>query len=230
MYIRSLEKRQLACYEIEVGVSIMDDFLRVDVSNGKSIMLSNCNLRKGEKSFVLPKDVQFLGIGSCHEIRSLCDVPSLNHASELKGIVLDNCEGIEHVLSFSSSSSSSSCTLSLQTLKTVALSSLDYLQVLYRKEKEASAQFPHDTFSYLKTFAIVNCSRIKKLLPAGLLLHLHNLEEIEVRNYGQLEEIIAEVFDEFEGEEKEGMDTTKITPPPIKNFGITGPTKIEDHL
>ena len=155
--------------------------------------------------------MQALGIQSCHEIRSLCDVPSLNYASDLKVIVLDNCEGIEHVLSFSSSCSSSSCTLSLQTLEALALSSLDNLLVLCRKEKVASARFPHDTFSCLKTFAIVNCTRIKKLLPAGLLLHLHNLEKIEVRNCGQLEEIIAEVFDEFEGEEKEGMDTTKIT-------------------
>ncbi|KAK7841788.1 disease resistance protein [Quercus suber] len=199
-YIRSLEKRQLACYEIEVGMSIMDDCLREEVLGGKFVMLNDCNLRKGEESFVLPKDVQALAIGSCHEIRSLCDVPSLNHATELKFIVLDNCEGIEHVLSFSSSSSSTSCTLSLQTL-----------EVLFRKEEVASARFPPDTFSCLKTFAIENCSRIKKLLPAGLLLHLHNLEEIVVCNCGQLEEIIAEVFDEFEGEEKEGMDTTKIT-------------------
>ena len=33
-YIRSLEKRQLACYEIEVGMSIMDDCLSVEVSGG----------------------------------------------------------------------------------------------------------------------------------------------------------------------------------------------------
>ncbi|KAK4576556.1 hypothetical protein RGQ29_027199 [Quercus rubra] len=202
-YIRSLEKRQLACYQIEVGMSVMDDLISAEVSGGKSIMLNDCNLRKGEESFVLPKDVQALGILSCHEIR-----------------ILDNCEGIEHVLSFSSSCSSSSCTLSLQTLEVLALSSLDNLQVLCRKEKVASARFPHDIFSCLKTFAIVNCSRIKKLLPAGLLLHLHNLEKIEVRNCGQLEEIIAEVFDEFEGEEKEGMDTTKITLPILRTLEL----------
>ena len=82
-YIRSLEKRQLACYEIEVGMSIMDDCLSEDVSNGKSVRLNDCNLRKGEESFVLPKDLQLLGIGSYYERRSLSDVPSLNHASEL---------------------------------------------------------------------------------------------------------------------------------------------------
>jgi len=191
-------------------------------------MLNDYNLRKGEESFVLPKDVQVLGIGSCHEIRSLCDVPSLNHASELKDIVLDNCEGIEHVLSSSSYSSSTSCTLSLQTLEVLVLSSLDNLQALFRKEKVALARFPPDTFSCLKAFAIENCSRIKKLIPAGLLLHLHNLEEIGVCNCGQLEEIIAEVFDEFEGEEKEGMDTTKITLPRLKTLELQA--RIEDHL
>ena len=97
---------------------------------------------------------------------------------------------------------------------------MNNLQVLFRKEEVASAQFPPDIFSCLKIFVIGNCSRKKKLLLAGLLLHLHNLEEIEVRNCGQLEEIIAEVFDEFEGEEKEGMVTTKITLPRLRTLEL----------
>ena len=97
---------------------------------------------------------------------------------------------------------------------------MNNLQVLFRKEEVASAQFPPDIFSCLKIFVIGNCSRKKKLLLAGLLLHLHNLEEIEVRNCGQLEEIIAEVFDEFEGEEKEGIVTTKITLPRLRTLEL----------
>ena len=70
---------------------------------------------------------------------------------------------------------------------------------------------------------------IEKLLPLGLLLHLHNLEEIRVESCLELEEIIAEACDEFEEDEEEkeekGMDTTKIEGlEPVETTGT------EDHL
>ncbi|KAL0001109.1 hypothetical protein SO802_014890, partial [Lithocarpus litseifolius] len=127
-----------------------------------------------KRSLVLPKDLQFLQISRCHDSRSLCDVPSLKHTSELKRITLIECKGIEHVLSFSSS-----CTLPLlQTLKKLMLVYLNNLQVLFRKERAISAWVPSDTFSCLKIIHLKGCSKIKKLLPPGLLLHLRNLEEI----------------------------------------------------
>jgi disease resistance protein RPS2 len=95
---------------------------------------------------------------------------------------------------------------------------LDNLHVLFRKEKDASAQVPPHTFSRLKKIYIYRCSKLKKLLPPGLLLHLHNLEEINVcRVCEQLEEIIEE---EEEEKEEEGMDTTKITLPRLKKLWL----------
>uniref|UniRef100_A0A2N9H397 NB-ARC domain-containing protein n=1 Tax=Fagus sylvatica TaxID=28930 RepID=A0A2N9H397_FAGSY len=212
-YIRSLKKGRLATYEIYVGeqfsiIEIDLDCLQ-DLIWGKKVGLANCNISRGEESFVLPKDVHDLQIYSCNNLRCLCDVPSLNHATELKCILLWLCKGIEHVLC----SSSSSCTLTLQTLEILQLYHLDNLRVLFRKEKDASAQVPPHTFSRLKRIYIYQCSKLKKLLPPGLLQHLPNLEEIKVGSCKQLEEIIEE-------EEEEGMDTTKITLPRLKKLWL----------
>uniref|UniRef100_A0A2N9G4F6 AAA+ ATPase domain-containing protein n=1 Tax=Fagus sylvatica TaxID=28930 RepID=A0A2N9G4F6_FAGSY len=199
-----MEKGQLATYEIHVGsISYLLGSIR-----GKRVVLHNCNISRGEESFVLPKDVHDLEIVICNNLRCLCDIPSLNHATELKTIYLNGCKGIEHILC----SSSSCCTLPLQ---------------LFRKEKDASAQVPPHTFSRLKKFSIFQCPKLKKLLPPGLLLHLHNLELIIVFDCEQLEEIIEE---EEEEKEEEGMDTTKITLPRLKTLSLQFPTGTEEHL
>ncbi|KAF3957808.1 hypothetical protein ACB098_06G057700 [Castanea mollissima] len=214
MYIRSLENRRLACYQIRAGK--WGEGYRESPRRlvGKGVHIIGCNLRRGD-ALVLPKDVQSLEIVCCHDLKSLCDVPSLNHASELQRIHLNLCRGIEHVLSFSSS-----CTLPLlQTLERLELLHLDNLRVLFWKEKAASAWIPSDTFSSLRVIYLYMCSKIKKLFPPGLLLHLHNLENIRVHRCEQVEEIIGEASDEFEEEikeEEEGMDTTKITLPNLK--------------
>ena len=62
-YIRSLENRQLACYQIQVGTSDL-------ITNklfGKNVILENCKLRRGDESLVLPKNVQFLEIERCDD-------------------------------------------------------------------------------------------------------------------------------------------------------------------
>jgi disease resistance protein RPS2 len=196
-YIRSLEKERLATYEIQVGKSLSIDDLLGPIW-GKKVVLQNCNISRGEEFIVLPKDVHDLEIRRCNNLRCLCDVQSLNHATELNYIYLRYCEGIEHILC----SSSSSYTLPLQ---------------LFRKEKDASAQVPPHTFSHLKRICLYECGKLKKLLPPWLLLHLHNLEVIQVNVCVQIGEIIEE---EEEAKEEAGMDTTKITLPRLKTLWL----------
>jgi disease resistance protein RPS2 len=136
-----------------------------------------------------------------------------DHATELKHIFLYQCKGIEHILC----SSSSSCTIPLQTPETLKIVLLYNLRVLFRKEKDASAQVPPHTFSRLKIIYISHCGKLTKLLTLGLLLHLHNLEVIEVNVCLQIGEIIEE---EEEEKEEEGMDTTKITLPRLKTLRL----------
>ena len=203
-YIRSLEKRPLTCYKIRVGMS-GDGNYRMGKISGKSVILGDCE----ENSFVLPKDVQYLEIKRCHNITSLCNVPSLNYTSEIKHIGLFRCEGMKHILSFASSSSS--CTHSLQTLEILELYNLDNLLELF---KAGSSRVPCDTFSCLKRILICNCSQIKKLLPPGLLLHLHNLEEIWVSFCEKLEEIAEE--------DEEERYTIQITLPRLRILHLSG--------
>uniref|UniRef100_A0A2N9FU99 AAA+ ATPase domain-containing protein n=1 Tax=Fagus sylvatica TaxID=28930 RepID=A0A2N9FU99_FAGSY len=190
-----MEKGKLPTYEIHVG-SIRD---LVGSIRGKKVVLANCNISRGEESFVLPKDVHDLEIYSCNNLRCLCDVPSLNHATELKRIYITSCKGIEHILC----SSSSCCTLPLQ---------------LFRKEKDASAQVPPHTFSRLKIISIYECPKLKKLFPAlGCCYTCTTWKRLTSANCQQLEEIIEE---EEEEKEEEGMDTTKITLPRLKILNL----------
>ena len=94
-FIRSFEKRQLACYEILVGQSEKNGYREIQ-GKGKGVILGQL-----ESSLVLPEDAQSLEIVDCDDLRSLCDVPSLKHVRELKEISLGVCKGIEHVLSSS---------------------------------------------------------------------------------------------------------------------------------
>ncbi|KAM3693890.1 hypothetical protein ACB094_07G018100 [Castanea mollissima] len=217
MYIRSLKNRRLASYQIRAGPQSWWGHYGHTYTYGSSkrVILENSNLRGGDESFVLPNDVQSLEIEGCHDLRSLCDVPSLNHTSELQCVRLYGCEGIEHVLS-----SSSSCTLSLIQIEELVLSHLSNLRGLFRIEKAASAWVPSDTFSRLKIIYLSECSKIKKLFPLGLLLHLHNLEEISVKYCDQVEEIIGEASDEEEEKEEEGMDTIKISLPKLRLLNL----------
>ena len=133
----------------------------------------------------------------CHNLRSLCDAPSLKYVRELNSIYIWYCGEIEDILSFS-------YTFPLQSLKVVELQYLDNLQVLFREEKVASAPaVPPGTFSRLTKFSIFRCPNIKNLFTPGLLPNLGNLEEIDVRCCEQLEEIIGGESDEDKEREAE---------------------------
>ena len=64
---------------------------------------------------MLPEDLQFLKIKRCEDLRSLCDVPPLKHATKSKEIRIEDYKGIKHVVS------SSSVIDSLQTLEILQL-------------------------------------------------------------------------------------------------------------
>uniref|UniRef100_A0A2N9I9W9 Uncharacterized protein n=1 Tax=Fagus sylvatica TaxID=28930 RepID=A0A2N9I9W9_FAGSY len=173
-YIRSLENGRLATYEIQVG---RPENILGPITWGKKVVLEI----RGEESFVLPKDVHDLQISSCYNLRCLCNVPSLNHATELKKIRLWLAmpRNRAHTLFF--------------------------------------VLFLYPFSSNYRDFRAL----LKKLLPPGLLLHLHNLEEIEVRVCDQLDEIIEEE------KEEEGMDTTKITLPRLKKLWLKSLPKLK---
>uniref|UniRef100_A0A7N2MB87 NB-ARC domain-containing protein n=2 Tax=Quercus lobata TaxID=97700 RepID=A0A7N2MB87_QUELO len=207
-YIRAMENRQLACYRIQVGKKTRAALLYrllagcmgknfCKIFSGKEVILSHeCNLKRGDESLVLPKDVQFLQIVRCHDLRSLCDVPSLRHTSQLQGIKLKSCQGIQHILSFSSS-----CILPLlQTLEKLELWNLRNLRVLFRKEKAAD-EFEEEeleekgmdttkiTLPKLRVLSLRYLPELKTICSSSKVIVCDSLETIEIRKCPKLKRL-----------------------------------------
>ncbi|KAF5730656.1 disease resistance protein [Tripterygium wilfordii] len=147
--------------------------------------------REAPNRLVLPKDIQSLFIEECHDLRSLCNnIPSLKYATELKCLEVEYCDGVECLLSLSSSASYRP----LQSLEKLCLEKLESLRVLFNTEgfvASPSATICGGTFSCLKIFVLSKCPNIKQLFPPGLLPNLQNLEEIQVTRCEKLEGFIV---------------------------------------
>jgi disease resistance protein RPS2 len=165
---------------------------------------------------LLPEDIEFLYIQECNDVRSLCGIPSLKNATNLKACVIKKCNGVEHVLSYYSSSSS---ILPLQSLESLRLAFLQNLSDLIRCDTAFSRSPPSGTLACLKEIRIYNCPNIKKLLMPGLLTCLQNLEEIHVEDCRQMVEIVAAASGEDEDEvekNKEGLGSIMFTLPKLR--------------
>ncbi|KAM4125070.1 hypothetical protein ACB094_01G280600 [Castanea mollissima] len=151
--------------------------------NDFNAYFTKCNIGRGEDMMLLlPSDIQTLQIIKCHDIISLSSISSLNNASELKTCVLFDCNGIECILQQSSY-------ILLENLESLALISLCNLCDLFRGER--AAPLSPGTFSVLKTLSIHVCRSMTKLFEVSLLLHLKNLESLDVSLCKQMKEIIA---------------------------------------
>ncbi|KAG5223969.1 disease resistance protein [Salix suchowensis] len=120
----------------------------------KTVLLGNCNIN-ADRDF----EVKFLnGIQGLHcesiDARSLCDVLSLENATELEIISIENCDSMKTLVS---SSWFCSATLPLPS--------------------------HNGMFSRLKKFHCVACNSMEKLFPLELLSYLVNLEMIIVSDY-----------------------------------------------
>ncbi|KAK9280102.1 hypothetical protein L1049_013787 [Liquidambar formosana] len=189
----------------------------------RNVVLRKCNISIGrEDPLVLPKDIELLDIGECHYVRSLCDVSSLNNATDcLKNCEIDGCDGIECVLSSSSS-------FSLPSLEMLDLYNLRNLRTLFRGE--GASPPPPGTFSNLKDLVICMCPKIRKLFTPELLLYLQNLEGIRVSSCEGMEEIVAGKA------EREGMgvnnhdSNTRITLPKFRILRLVNLPKLKSII
>ena len=215
-YVKSFEEGGPCNYLLQVG---LDDPYFAPKESGnfdKRVILKNCKIsksREGEDSLILPTDVQYLYINECHNVVSLCDIASLNTATDLNTVVISNCEGIEYVIS-----SSSICCTPLQCLESLRLAFLENLHTLFRREIAESPLVPPGTFLSLREFRIYNCPNIKVLFLPQMLTCLQNLEEIHIEDCGQLVEIIAASSDDDAEEmyREEGLDTITDIFPKLK--------------
>jgi hypothetical protein len=59
----------------------------------KRVILKRCSLstsKGGEESLLLLEDIEFLYIQECNNVTSLCGIPSLKNATNLKACVIKN--------------------------------------------------------------------------------------------------------------------------------------------
>jgi disease resistance protein RPS2 len=168
-YLRSRDGIQsLRTYKILVGMvgeDIWQDSYYYYPS--KTVGLGNLSINgDGDFQVKFLNDIQGL-VCECIDARSLCDVLSLENATELKRIRIQDCNNMESLVS-----SSWFC---------------------YAPPPLPSY---NGMFSGLKEFNCGGCNNMKKLFPLVLLPNFVNLEEIYVRDCEKMEEIIGTTDEE----------------------------------
>ncbi|XP_060668072.1 probable disease resistance protein At4g27220 isoform X2 [Ziziphus jujuba] len=210
--------RKLTNYILQVGFHGFLEEAIYPYHPRKTVLLTKCTSSEGmlgEYLYLLPNDVEVLQILECHIVKSLCNLASLNNVTKLRKCYIAECDGMEYVLS-----SSSSCNGSLQSLETLELNGLCNLQGLISRERGASSLIllPPANFSSLQQIAIDSCPKVKELFMLEWLPHLQNLEKIDIQSCEQMEEIISATLDQDAG----GTDIIKITLPKLKFLKLWG--------
>jgi disease resistance protein RPS2 len=166
-YLRSRDGIQsLSTYKILVGMAGWEIWIDEGFPS-KTVWLGRLSIN-GDGDF----QVKFLNgiqglLCACIDARSLCDVLSLENATELEKILITDCNDMESLVS-----SSWFC---------------------YAPPPVPSY---NGTFSRLKEFYCGACKSMKKLFPLVLLPNLVNLEMIEVEDCYKMEEIIGTTDEE----------------------------------
>jgi disease resistance protein RPS2 len=165
-YLRSRDGIQsFNTYRISVGN--LKFFYVTEKCPSKTVGLGNLSIN-GDRDF----QVMFLNgiqglVCECIDARSLCDVLSLENATELEEISIGVCDSMESLVSSSWFCSAPPPLPSYSGM-----------------------------FSGLKRFYCFGCESMKKLFPLVLLPNLVNLERIEVASCKKMEEIIGTTDEE----------------------------------
>ncbi|KAI9377047.1 hypothetical protein POPTR_019G014372v4 [Populus trichocarpa] len=157
----------LSTYRISIGMVDEDFWEYIDFFPSKTVGLSNLSINK-DRDF----QVKFLNgiqglVCQCIDARSLCDVLSLEKATELEEISIRGCNNMESLFS-----SSWFC------------------------NAPPPLPSYNGIFSGLKEFYCRDSKSMKKLLPLVLLPNLVNLEMIDVSDCEKMEEIIGTTDEE----------------------------------
>ncbi|MFQ6655849.1 hypothetical protein Gotur_026222 [Gossypium turneri] len=184
-------KKNLIKYKLQVGSYF------IPARRDKTVTIGDVQNWEGEL-IMHPIEIQQLNIFRCDYLRSLVDdKSSFKNVIDLRACRIWECEGIECVVSLSSSASSSAHPF--QSLEELDLCDLPKLSALIMKDEgigsaTTSTLAPSAaTFSHLKEIRIDSCSSMKTLLP-----NLQNLEEIHVEACRQLVEILGAATSEVE--------------------------------
>ncbi|KAL9344487.1 hypothetical protein Peur_062162 [Populus x canadensis] len=169
-YLRSRDlTRSLSTYNILVGIMDELDYLGITECPFPSKTVGLYNLSINRYRDILVKflnDIQRL-VCECIDARSLCDVLSLENATELEYIRIRDCNSMESLVSSSWFCSAPPPLPSYNGM-----------------------------FSGLTDFYCSGCKSMKKLFPLVLLQNLVNLEVIDVSDCEKMKEIIGTIDEE----------------------------------
>ncbi|GLT32765.1 hypothetical protein SLA2020_074080 [Shorea laevis] len=195
------QPNRLSSYFIIVGSNLNASF--TFMKKLQKIMVFKETSIIGENT--LFPSVQVLFIDVCHDIRSLNDFSRIKDATDLKRCSIQNCDGMECVLSSWINNPV------VQTLEHLHLCNLQKLDGLFEANVMATSSPPPRAFSSLQMVAIWKCKKIKKLFPSWKLVeYLQSLERIEVGYCEEIEKIIGS--NPKEGEEGEDIIKKLILP------------------
>ncbi|GLT96076.1 hypothetical protein SLE2022_137250 [Rubroshorea leprosula] len=191
------EPNRLSDYYIIVG-SILNmpvRLLKWSLRYKKMMVLKGISI-VGEN--MLFPSVQELWIDTCHDMRSLNDISVIKDATELGRCTIQNCDGMEFVLSSWINNPV------VQTLQFLQLYKLHKLDGLFEANVMATSSPPPRAFSSLREVEIEECKKIKKLFPSWKLVEcLQSLKDIWVKDCEEMEELIGS------DPKEEGGDTIK---------------------
>ncbi|XP_022749333.1 disease resistance protein At4g27190-like isoform X2 [Durio zibethinus] len=192
-YVHSISTRgrEPHMYSIRVGESHAVTVEEEQESFGKHVKLVKCFIGRGHDELCLPNGIQTLDMYDCHGVASLCEISSLNNATDLRSCEITKCADVKCAFQASSS-------IPLQSLESLRL--IDLLNFVSLSYKVGAVTLPDGTFRNLKSFLISRCPNIIRLFTPSLLLQLHNLSVLEVSFCPEMEEIVAKEHEEDHGE------------------------------
>ncbi|CAI9760444.1 unnamed protein product [Fraxinus pennsylvanica] len=193
----------LSFYDIQIGDRCSYSYRNPERLAFKLVSFGKDSLKKGERGkdeIMLPRDIEYLRFDQCGLSSCLFDdFQQLNNATELKHCYIEKEDGIECILKLSLEKE-----LMAEVEQQFYLIPLHYLESLHLQDLQnffalikwevapAVAPSPHGPFSHLQRLEVVNCSKIKKLLPRSLVQNLHNLNVLKVDSCKEMEEIIGD--------------------------------------
>ncbi|RWR88082.1 putative disease resistance protein isoform X1 [Cinnamomum micranthum f. kanehirae] len=169
-----------------------------------SIEINSCNLIGEDNSLLLPYNTRWLYITSC-EFISLWNVTCSLNTSQLCGCVLSSCEKTEFLMANEEPL--------LPELKELKMENMPELLALCKGIPSL------DALKSLESLNVVNCHKLKYLLPVRLLQQLRCLKHIVVWGCDGMEEIVAEE-EEMEKGRNEDKSNMTMTPSQLRTLRI----------
>ncbi|KAI9197574.1 hypothetical protein LWI28_000904 [Acer negundo] len=164
--------------------------LRYDVN--KAVILDGCNIRgrEEEDSIVLPKQVEFLRIRDCHDVRNMSNIPTFNTLERLETLEVVNCAEMEELIAVDDDDDDNE----ERKLKRLSLSSMPKLKKII---SSSSSKLQLGVLKNLEEIEVVDCGEMEEIIAIDdvdckkeLMISLPKLRKLTLEDMLELKSII----------------------------------------